>query len=278
VIQAAGGVLWRFAAAGQEVAVVHRPRYDDWSLPKGKLTEGEPHLLAALREIREETGIAGTAGASLGSTEYDAGGSHKTVRWWSVRAGEGEFAPNDEVDELRWVPPAEAIALVREVAPLQRWLALPADAGIVLLVRHGSAGDPSAWRGDDDDRPLDEEGRRQAELIARVLPSYRPRRIVCAPPLRCRETITPLAAELGLQAEIDGAIGERGAPTRPERHVIGLAVPGETVVVCSQGGVIPRVLEALVATTAPARARKGSVWALTMSGAGAIAADDAILT
>jgi 8-oxo-dGTP diphosphatase len=278
VIQAAGGVLWRDGPSGREVAVVHRPRYDDWSLPKGKLIDGEPHLIAALREIVEETGFNGIAGSSLGSTEYDADGTTKTVRWWSVRAEDGAFIPNDEVDELRWMPPQEALGLVREVEPLQRWLAIPAEAGVILLVRHASAGDPHAWHGDDDERPLDAKGHRQAALIADVLPSYAPRRIVCAPPLRCRETIAPLARKLRLAVDLDDAVGEQGAPGRPERHVLDLVVPGETVIVCSQGGVIPRVVDALSRTSAPADARKGSVWALTISGDRAVVADDDVLT
>jgi 8-oxo-dGTP diphosphatase len=278
VIQAAGGVLWRDGPSGRQVAVVHRPRYDDWSLPKGKLEEGEPHLVAALREIREETGISGRAGASLGTTAYDADGTPKTVRWWSVRAEDGAFVPNDEVDELRWMTPQAAMDVVREVEPLRRWLAVPADAGVLLLVRHGSAGDPHAWHGDDDDRPLDARGRAQAQLIADVLPSYGPRRIVCAPPLRCRDTIAPLARKLGLTVELDDAVGEQGAPAHPDRHVLELIVPGEAVVVCSQGGVIPRVVDALSRTSAPAHARKGSVWALTISADRAVAADDDVLT
>jgi 8-oxo-dGTP diphosphatase len=277
VIQAAGGVLWRHGDSGREVAVVHRPRYDDWSLPKGKLESGEPHLLAAMREIREETGFGGIAGTSLGMTSYDAGGARKTVRWWSVRLADGDFVPNDEVDELRWMSPQETQDVVREVEPLQRWLAVPPDAGVLLLVRHGSAGDPHTWRGEDDDRPLDARGQAQAELLGDVLASYAPRRIVCAPPLRCRETIAPLAARLRLDVELDEAVGERGAPARPDRHVLDLVVPGETVVICSQGGVIPRVVDALHPASAPSDARKGSAWALTVSGERAVVADADVL-
>jgi 8-oxo-dGTP diphosphatase len=257
---------------------VHRPRYDEWSLPKGKLERDEPHLLAAMREIREETGFDGRAGASLGSTSYDVDGAPKTVRWWSVRAGDGDFAPNDEVDELRWISPQEALDVVREVEPLERWLDVPPDAGVLLLVRHGSAGDPHRWQGEDDDRPLDARGRVQAEQLAAVLPAYAPRRIVCAPPLRCRETIAPLARRLGLLVELDEAVGERGAPGRPDRHVLDLVVPGESVVVCSQGGVIPRVVDALHPSSAPSDVHKGGVWVLTISGGRAVVADEDVLT
>lgn len=278
MIRAAGAVLWRGGGDGPEVAVVHRPRYDDWSLPKGKLDDGEPHVLAAVREVHEETGIRGAVGSYLGTTQYDVDGRHKTVRWWAMRADEGAFVPNAEVDELRWLPVAQATALVREATPLRNWMALPADAGLLMLVRHGSAGDPARWQGADDDRPLDGKGRDQAALVARVVSAYRPTRIISAPPLRCQDTIGPLAEAVGLTVELDERVGETGAPARPQEHMVGLGVPGQTVVICSQGGVIPRVVEALLPDRAPVRARKGSAWALSVSQGRAVAADDDVLT
>ena len=273
VIKAAGGVVWRHGAASAEIAVVHRPKYDDWSLPKGKLEADEPHLVAALREIREETGVLGSARTSLGTTSYDAAGQPKTVRWWSVRADGGEFSPNDEVDELRWLAPRDALELARDPEPLRRWLEVPRDAALILLVRHASAGDPAAWRGPDDERPLDEVGVRQARLIASVLSSYRPVRLIAAPPRRCIDTI----AGLGGQIEVDGRFGENGAGAEPHEDLLEVAVPGEAVVVCSQGGVIPRILHALLTDGRPVRARKGSVWALTLHDGRLFQADDDVL-
>jgi 8-oxo-dGTP pyrophosphatase MutT (NUDIX family)/phosphohistidine phosphatase SixA len=267
-IRAAGGVLWRPGGEGPEVAVIHRPRYDDWSLPKGKLARDEPHVVGALREIREETGYAGRAGWSLGETSYtveDRGTTvPKTVRWWSVRAEGGTFRPNDEVDELRWLRPDDALDLLDGAEPLRRWAAVPVDSAQVLLVRHGSAGDSSAWDGPDELRPLDDRGRAQAELLTRVLACYRPVRVVTAPPLRCVETVRPLAECLGLPLELDPLVGEDGAPPRPEEHVVSLAVPGETVVVCSQRAVLARVLAPLAPELGPVRVRKGDVWALVL--------------
>ncbi len=155
---------------------------------------------------------------------------------------------------------------------------LPTDAAVVLLVRHASAGDASTWPGRDDDRPLDERGRRQAEQIAAVLPSYRPVRVISAPPLRCLETVAGVAAALGLEVEIDPLFGEVGAPPEPEQHLLEVAMPGAAVVVCSQGGVIPRIVQALLDDGRPAHARKGRVWALTLHEGRLVRAEDDVLT
>jgi 8-oxo-dGTP pyrophosphatase MutT (NUDIX family) len=124
VIEAAGGVVWRTDDAGRPVLlVVHRPRYDDWSLPKGKLDPGEAVEDAALREVLEETGLACRLGREAAEVRYvDRNGHRKRVRYWHMELVEPltlAFTPNDEVDELRWLPIEEAAALLtyeRDVA------------------------------------------------------------------------------------------------------------------------------------------------------------------
>jgi 8-oxo-dGTP diphosphatase len=112
-VLAAGGVVWRKQSADSEVEVVlvHRPRYDDWSLPKGKLDEGETDEEAALREVEEETSVVAALGPELPPTTYlDRSGKHKRVRYWAMTVVAGEPLGANEVDRADWVPLSEAAA------------------------------------------------------------------------------------------------------------------------------------------------------------------------
>jgi 8-oxo-dGTP pyrophosphatase MutT (NUDIX family) len=111
-IRAAGGVVWRRSGGPLEVALVHRPRYDDWSLPKGKAGDGESRLETAVREVHEELGATVVVSRRIGHFRYHAEGVPKKVAYWVMRYRDGEFAPNDEVDEVRWLPVAEARSLL----------------------------------------------------------------------------------------------------------------------------------------------------------------------
>ncbi len=116
LLLAAGCLVWR-SKGGEvddfEVLVVHRPEYDDWSFAKGKLEAGETELECALREVEEETNFSGVVGSELASVHYtDHKDRHKRVRYWSLEATAGTFVPNDEVDEVRWLGPEEAAALL----------------------------------------------------------------------------------------------------------------------------------------------------------------------
>jgi 8-oxo-dGTP diphosphatase len=111
-VQAAGCVLWRRSPVDgrMEVCLVHRPKYDDWSHPKGKLKRGEDALTGALREVAEETGYAAAPGAELPTLRYLVGGRPKQVRYWAAEAANGGFVPNTEVDRILWLAPAAACA------------------------------------------------------------------------------------------------------------------------------------------------------------------------
>lgn len=110
VVQAAGCVLWRRSPfdGELEVCLVHRPKYDDWSHPKGKLKRGEDHLTGALREVAEETGYRAVTGAELPAMRYLANGRPKHVRYWAAEAAAGAFTPNNEVDRILWLSPTAA--------------------------------------------------------------------------------------------------------------------------------------------------------------------------
>jgi 8-oxo-dGTP diphosphatase len=127
LIQAAGGLVWRQGADGKELAIIHRRRYQDWSLPKGKLKTGESWRQAALREVREETGCEVLLGDFAGQIDYIVGGTPKRVLFWHMQTvAECQFHPNEEVDAIEWLSPSRALERLNyagERALLSRWLA-----------------------------------------------------------------------------------------------------------------------------------------------------------
>src|SRR5450759_5209659 len=223
VVPAAGGVLWRdadaalesggsaaqdtagSATAGIEVALVHRPKYDDWSLPKGKLLPAEQPIVGGVREVAEETGITAMAGRPLGEMRYpvtvDGAVATKVVHYWAMRAQSGRFAPCAEVDQMQWLSPAEAAAALsydHDHAPLQR---------------------RSAWLGPDRLRPLDATGQAQAQGVCTVAPCFRPQRVISADPSRCVDTVAPLAGSIGVPVEIDPTWEEDAHAAHPDNAV-----------------------------------------------------------
>lgn len=278
VIQAAGGVLWRRENGVVEVALVHRPRYDDWSLPKGKLDPGERHLGAARREVYEETGARTRVGRRLGDSRYlvlsPLGPVAKVVRWWALECAGGQFQPGPEVDALHWLSPAAALALLRtghDAAPLRLFAQGPAQTTLVLLVRHASAGRRSGWQGPDERRPLDAKGRRQAAALAGALADYDPVQILAAPLQRCQQSVTPLAAALGLPVLPEPRLADTAHaldPTGVSDYVRSLGRADGPVVACSQGDTVTAVVQRLAGRgrlVVPAgRTRKGAAWALSV--------------
>ncbi|MFB9613360.1 NUDIX hydrolase [Kutzneria kofuensis] len=270
-MRAAGAVVWRPSSVTDqvEVAVVHRPRYDDWSLPKGKLDADETTPAAAVREVLEETGFSIALGRRLPSAEYKVDGSRKVVEYFAARFSSGEFEANDEVDRLKWVSPDAAGDLLRyqhDRVVLAEFAALPARLSTLLLVRHAKAGKRDEWDGDDDLRPLSPSGRRQAEALARVLPLFGADRAFAAPRTRCVDTV----AGLGLEIRSEPLLSEEGywvSPSAGVARLLDIVAAGGTPVVSSQGGVIPDVVARLADMNGvrldEIASKKGSFWVLS---------------
>jgi 8-oxo-dGTP diphosphatase len=279
-VTAAGGVLWRPAGDGIEICVVHRPRYDDWALPKGKLAAGEHPLAGGVREVAEETGAVAVPQTRLTRLEYTLpDGRPKTVDFWLMRAAsDGPVRDSDEVDEVAWLPLPEAAARLSyhdERSVLDQVAVLPPITSVVAVVRHAHAGERKAWPGNDALRPIDELGRTQAARIAEVLALLRPQRLVAATPLRCKQTLEPLAEALGgLPIVQDGAFAEpadvEDAPAKAKLAAQRLLdLRGDTVpVICSQGKIMPTMVATLrdEDDPAPYKTPKGTGWLLTWAG------------
>ncbi|WP_433531905.1 NUDIX hydrolase [Micromonospora sp. CA-263727] len=284
-IHAAGGVVWRSTGpGGSQVCLVHRPRYGDWSLPKGKLEPGEHPLIAAAREVAEEADAQAVPELRLPTVRYRSEGRLKVVDYWSMRAvGSGGFEPDTEVDEVRWLAVDEAVALVsypHDAEVLAAFAALPRVTATMVLARHGHAGDRLAWAGPDAGRPLDARGWSEAYALAPLVALIRPTRLFSASPRRCVQTLDPAAAALDLPIEVCGDLDEPLAGQQPDECVLAaaarltaLAAAGEPVAVCSQGKVIPGALERLAGRSADYTTGKGGGWLLAFTDDRLVAAD-----
>lgn len=217
-IRAAGAVLWRPAGRGTQVALIHRPKYDDWSLPKGKLDAGEHVLQAAVREVAEETGALVTLGLHLPPIRYLVDGQPKVVDYWAAQLpARAAFVPNHEVDRLDWVAMSQAEARLsydHDVGLLGHFAAAPRPTTPVILVRHGSAGSKSDWHKDDLLRPLDGRGKQQARMLAVLLGCFGAGRVLSSPAERCLGTVQPYADSIGAAVETVPALGLTAEPPR----------------------------------------------------------------
>lgn len=284
-VLAAGAVLWRSNGdpSSPEIAIIHRPRYDDWTLPKGKVDPGETEPVTAVREVKEETGYSSHLGRRLAAVSYPVEQSIKKVRYWAARGVDGNFSPNAEVDELKWLPVAEAIKQLEyphDRKVLRRFAKQPVDTQSVLIVRHGTAGSKSRYKGDDRKRPLDKHGRAQAESLVGVLLAFGADVLYAADRVRCHQTLAPLAEELGVTIHDEPLLTEEAYPEnrKAARHrILEIAAAGGTPVICTQGKVIPDLIawwcERDGVRPDKSRNRKGSTWVMSLADGRLVAAD-----
>lgn len=286
IVYAAGAVLWRpgrGSGKAVEVAVIHRPRYDDWSLPKGKLDQGETLPVAAVREVLEETGQHCRLGRRLPMVTYPVDQGIKKVQYWAARSDGGTFAPNDEVDDLLWLPVADAmkkLGYAPDRKVLRRFAKQPADTKTVLVVRHGTAGSKARYRGDDNKRPLDKKGRAQAEALVAQLLAFGATEVYAADRVRCHQTVEPLAAELGVDIHNEPLLTEEAYAKNAKRgrqRALQIAKRAGTPLICSQGKVIPDLVawwcDRNGVRPDKSRNHKGSTWVLSLTDGRLIAAD-----
>lgn len=253
-IRAAGVVVLDSPAEATErrFLAVHRPHRHDWSLPKGKVDPGETTPCTAVRECDEETGYRVVLGARLPSTHYVSGDAHKSVDYWvgHVRADEG-FAPNEEVDEIRWVPVSEASAFLTysDDAAIVRLAAGAPSTTPLIILRHAKAirrGDFDG--GDDADRPLSGRGRGEAKTLVNILDAYGIERVYSSPFKRCISTVSRFAKTIDTKIHLEPALGESGHESDPEataarvRELLDSPAP---TVLCTHRPVLPTVISSL---------------------------------
>jgi len=259
-VLAAGMVPWRHAGPGIEVMLVHRPRYDDWSWPKGKLDAGETLPECAVRELQEEVGLTLRPGLPLCVTSYEVsarrgnGRQTKEVWYWAGDAtGHAAVPDRDEVDEIRWVSPDEAARMLSNETdrePLELLVRAHARGRLrtvpTLVLRHAKAKPRSSWSRAEQERPLAATGRRQALAVQGLVRAWRPERIVSSPWRRCVETVAPLVKATRLPLKTKSAFTEATARERPKktrRAMRDLLNRPRPLVLCTHRPVLPELLE-----------------------------------
>jgi len=269
VIESAGGLVWRVREGELQVRLVHRPRYDDWSWPKGKLDPGEAFQTAAVREVAEETGKPVVLGVPLPGLQYlTPEGRVKRVHYWAARTAKpgrdaGPLAARapvppvsvDEIDDAVWLGVEEAARRVTRKADRGPLAALVEEFAhdrlatrVVVIARHGKAVTRAAWHGSEEDRPLTPAGHAQSVALVPVLAAYGVNAVVTSRWNRCEQTISPYAEAARLDRisidHLSQAQHER-SPSRVARTVRELLESERSTVLCTHRPVLPTVLDVL---------------------------------
>ena len=251
-IQAAGAVVWRNNKDKTEVAIIHRPKYDDWSFPKGKVEPSESLIACAYREVIEETNIQTEFGAFLGDVEYLTPDGKKRVSFWAAKAmNQRDFIPNSEVDQLKWVEVKKVkdlLTLETDKKILAQFVKLDINTKPFILLRHAKAVTREEWQGDDDDRPLDSLGQNQANRLLAIYQVYNIEQIHTSDAVRCYDTVNPIVKGLGIKLEVTGKLGESTYKKDKEKafdYAKDLIKEDTRILLCSHNPILPKMLNKL---------------------------------
>ena len=262
-VVAAGALPWRVTKDRLEVLLIHRPRYDDWSWPKGKIDDGETIPECAVREVREEIGLDAPLGIPLPPIHYHVASGLKVVHYWAVKVNGAKLVPDGkEVDSVMWCTPEKAASLLSnpsDVVPLEylreAHVRRELDTWPLIVLRHAKAKPRSSWSKAEGERPLAATGTRQAQAVGRLLQAWKPSRVVTSPWLRCVATVAPYAKASGAKVKLVEALTEHRhhrSPRKTASAVEALFDKQRTVVVCTHRPALPTVLRQ-VAEHMPAR-------------------------
>lgn len=263
---AAGALPWRMNKDRLEVLLIHRPRYDDWSWPKGKLDAGETIPECAVREIQEEIGLTAQLGIPLPPIHYHVASGLKVVHYWAVQVKGALLRPDGkEVDSVMWCSPEKAASLLSnpsDVAPLDYLRSAHEHHALatwpLIVVRHAKAKPRSSWTKAEGERPLAATGIRQAQAVGRLLTAWNPQRVVTSPWLRCVATIAPYAKNSGAKVKMVDALTEHRHGRNPKKTaaaVTALLEKQRGVAICTHRPALPTVLDQL-AKYAPGKVRE----------------------
>ena len=257
MIRASGALLWRESSdLAVEVALIHRPRYDDWSLPKGKIEVGETALQCAYRELLEETGIKGTFTRELGSVEYQESGEQKRVRYWAAKCAlsNTQFTANEEVDEIRWLKISDAKALATHESDqsiIDTFASQDPHTDTLIILRHTKALERGDWDEEDSQRTLSESGFDQAQLLIKHLEPFAIDELYTSNYTRCVQTVTPLAHLRGLTITEVPSLNEKTFNEDPERSISfanAVKQDEKNILICSHNPVIPTMVRGILNT------------------------------
>jgi 8-oxo-dGTP pyrophosphatase MutT (NUDIX family)/phosphohistidine phosphatase SixA len=256
-ILAGGAVVTRqHPLRGTEVVIIHRKRYNDWTLPKGKVEAGEPVPVCAVREVHEETGVTIRLSVPLDTITYEAGnaGLKKVDYWGGVVLDSVRRAPDAEVDVVSWLPVSAALSRLtysHDHFLVQQYLDQPPTTPLIIL-RHVKAMDRKDWSRMDSARPINSRGRRQSKLLIPMLHAYGVSRMVSSPATRCVATLLPYAHQHELALETYSVLSEEEGERDPKgvarliRTLRAAAVDsGQPTAMCVHRPVLPHILDAL---------------------------------